>query len=140
MPDFIVGVASVGATAYIANKAVARDAPPHLDRVVPDRAAPGDEVTVFGRNLLSISQGGRRAATTEQIRVFLGSLAVVALDPRGPQAQTTVSGTDWFKFTVPEREHLAADDGDVAVALSVQNAVGVLADNTIPLTLVLPSA
>jgi hypothetical protein len=137
LPDFIVGLTGVGATAYIANKVAARDAPPHVDRVVPDHATPGSEVTVFGRNLLTVSQGGRRAPAEDPVRVFIGALAVVRVDPRRPDAHTTASGSDYFTFTVPPRDRFSLPAGEVAAPVSVQNAIGVMSDNAAPFTLVL---
>jgi hypothetical protein len=136
LPDVVVGLATLGATGYVANKFAARDTPPHLDRVVPDRAAPGATVTVFGRNTLSVTQGGKRATAADPIRVFLGALAVIAVDPADPGAHTTASGSDDFLVTLPDAATLGLQPGDHAVAVTVQNAVGVLADNTVPLTIV----
>ena len=139
LPDTLVGLASVGATAYVANKVAAKDAPPHLERVVPDRAAPGQEVTLYGRHLLTVSQGGKRAATSDPIHVFVGSVTDVEVNPSDDNAHTSPSGSDYLKLTIPATlpgAPIAA--GDVAAPLSVRNADGVVSDNTLAFTLVIP--
>ncbi|HWX97100.1 MAG TPA: hypothetical protein VNZ01_09640 [Solirubrobacteraceae bacterium] len=59
LPDFLVGLTSLGATAYIANKWAAHDAAPHIERVVPDRGKEGDWMIVYGSNLLTVSRAAR---------------------------------------------------------------------------------
>jgi hypothetical protein len=141
LPDLLVGLSSVGATAYVANKFAVADAPPHLDRVVPGRAAPGDQIVIYGRNLLKVSQGGSTANQATDVDVIFGSVGLTSIRDasRDPLARTSPSGSDSLTVTVPQEITLAATaDGDVEAPVSIRNAIGVLSDNELAFTIARP--
>jgi hypothetical protein len=136
LPDILVALSSVGATAYIANKWTAEDAKPHIDRVMPDKAKPGETIVIYGTNLLSVSQGGKRLPPNGAVQVFFGSEAEVSLNLTSSEAKRSPSGSDYMRLKVPTPE--AGDqnaDGDQEVDLALRNAIGVFADNTVPFTI-----
>lgn len=134
LPDILVGLASVGATAYIANKFTARDAKPHIDRVIPDKAKPGDTIVLYGTNLLSVSQGGKSLPPKGDVRVFFGGAAEAKLDLTSTNAKRSPSGSDYMRLTVPPPRSGAPAGESLEVDLAVRNAIGVFADNTLPFT------
>jgi hypothetical protein len=133
LPDILVALSSVGATAYIANKWTAEDAKPHIDRVMPDKAKPGETIVVYGTNLLSISQGGKALPPKGEVRVFFGGDAEVSLDLTSSTAQRSPSGSDYMRLKVPGPT--AGGGGDHEVDLALRNAIGVFSDNTVPFTI-----
>ena len=87
LPELLIGLSSVGATAYIANKWTAEDAKPKLDRIVPSSGKVGDTVTLYGTNLLSVSIGGKQIPASEDLQVIYGGLGVQELSPSAPGDQ-----------------------------------------------------
>lgn len=82
LPEALIGLASVGATAYVANKWTAQDAKPHIERVVPSDAKRGATIVIYGTNLLTVSLGGKRAPANEPLEVFFGTRAQQDVDPK----------------------------------------------------------
>lgn len=136
LPDILVGLSSLGATAYIANKWTAEDAKPHIDRVMPDKAKPGETIVLYGTNLLSISQGGKALPPKGAVRVFFGGDAEVNLDLTSSEAKGSPSGSDYMRLEVPRPAAAAGGGGgDREVDLALRNAIGVFSDNTVPFTI-----
>ncbi len=136
LPDILVGISSVGATAYIANKWTAEDAKPHIDRVMPDKAKPGETIVLYGTNLLSLSQGGKALSPKGEVQVFFGGDAEVSLDLTSSAAKRSPSGSDYMRLEVPGTAAGAGGAvGDREVDLALRNAIGVFSDNTVPFTI-----
>lgn len=139
LPDLLVGLSSVGATTYVANKFTATDAPPHIDRVVPNRAVAGDTVVIYGRNLIKASQGGRRGAASGTVEILFGAIAQQAVAVAdNADVRSSPSGNDVVTIVVPQPPStaFAVDESSKEAPLSIRNHVGVLSDNEAPFTLV----
>jgi hypothetical protein len=110
LPDFLIALASVGTTVYIANKWQASDAAPAVTRVVPDQqdiAALGP-VTIYGTNLITVSQGGRpyQYKDDDEVQVIFDGVAAVSCtykeltEERG-KTSGPGSGSDWITVQPP---------------------------------------
>lgn len=138
LPDVLVGLSSVGATAYIANKWTAEDAKPHIDRVMPDKAKPGETIVLYGTNLLSVSQGGAQVPPSGSVQVLFGALVESDLTLDSSAAKRSSSGSDYMRLTVPSlpsTSNAGAPGEGHEVDLAVRNAIGVFSDNTVPFTI-----
>ena len=140
LPDFLVGLTSAAAVAYVANKATASNLPPHIDRVVPDHAHPGDTLVVYGRGFLSVAEGGQAAAAGQPITALFGTVASTNIDPNDHRAtQTSVSGSDTVTFSLPDVPAAAfGGKATLEAPLTIRNPIGQLSDNQLPFTLETP--
>ena len=136
VPEVLIGLASIGAGTYIANKWTAEDAKPKLDRVIPDRAKVGEQVTLYGSQLLSVSQGGRRLPASEPLRILYGGRGEQLVSPRAPGAQRSAAGTDYLRFTVAPTPAIAAEAAGTTLDINVVNALGVLSESAVQLTII----
>ena len=137
VPEVLIGLASVGATAYIANKWTAEDAKPQIDRIVPNSAKRGETITIYGTNLLSVSMGGKQVPAAEDLQVIYGGLGVQEVSPAAEGANRSAAGSDYIRIPVaplPEPAPGAAAGGKVDI--SVRNALGVMSENTVEFTIV----
>jgi hypothetical protein len=136
LPEALIGLSSLGATAYIANKWTAKDAKPHLESVVPNSAKRGSTVLIYGSNLLSVSLGGKQAPASEPVEVIFGTLVVQDVHPDDPAAKSSLSGSDYIRLTVPYvPDAVLEPDGKRQVDVLLRNAIGVSSDNTLPFTI-----
>jgi hypothetical protein len=137
LPDLLVGLASVGATTYVANKWSSEDARPHIDRIVPDHATPGETITIYGTNLLSITQAGKRIPATDPIQIIYGGLGQQELAPNGSEAHPNPSGNDYIRTTFNPIPSIAAaaPPKDHVVDISIRNSLGAMSDNTAEFTI-----
>lgn len=136
LPEALIGLSSLGATAYIANKWTAKDAKPRLETVVPNAAKRGATITLYGSNLLTVSQGGKRVPASEQLELIFGSLAQQAIAPNSPNARSSPSGSDYVRLTVPYVADAKLEpEGKAEVDLLLRNAIGVSSENTLPFTI-----
>lgn len=133
IPDILVGLASVGATAYIANKWTNEDAKPHIDRVMPQQAHPGETIVVYGTNLLSVFQGGKAMPPQGSVTMFFGDKEV-SLSLTDQNAKRSSSGSDYMRIEVPAPGAGAPTPpgGELEIDLALRNAIGVFSDNTVP--------
>ncbi len=136
LPELLIGLSTLGATAFIANKWTAKDAKPRIDQIVPESAKEGDEVVIYGSNLLTVSVGGKRTQTKEPMKVLFGSLVEQDVSPTASQAVTSASGSDWVKLTVPKVPDAAwGTDKTKQAPIVVRNAIGVTSENNVPFTI-----
>jgi hypothetical protein len=136
LPELLIGLSSVGATAYIANKWTAEDAPPHIDRIIPNSGKRDQQITIYGTHLLSVSQGGKRIPATEEIEIMYGGLAHQEVSPTGEGAQTSPTGSDYVRIKLEPDPAVAPPAGAGAkVDVSLRNALGVMSDNTAEFTI-----
>jgi hypothetical protein len=135
LPEALIALASVGTTAYIANKWTAKDAKPHLEMVVPSTAKRGANVVVYGTNLLTVSQGGKRAPANEPVEFFFGSLAEARVSPDAPGAVANPTGSDYVTVKVPGVADSEFHEGKRVVDIAARNAIGVTSDNAVSFTI-----
>lgn len=136
LPEVLIGLASVGTTAFIANKWAAKDAKPHIDQVVPNSAKSGEPIALYGTNLLTVSMGGKRAMTKDPMRVLFGSLTEQPVPPQSEGAITSASGSDYVTLTVPVISPATwGTDTSKQAPITVRNAIGVASDNAVPFTI-----
>jgi hypothetical protein len=134
LPETLIGLSSLGATAYIANKWSARDAKPKLENLVPAKGKRGAEVILYGTNLLTVSVGGKRVPAGSEVEVFFGALEKVEVDPQSESAKSSPS-SDYVRLKVPYVPDAALPEGKANVEVTVRNAIGVSSENTLPFTI-----
>ena len=117
-PDLLVGLTTVSGATYVAKKATERQRP-RLKAVIPAKGKVGENVEVFGENLLIGSLMQPPPADWVPKVLIGGRQAVVAISPRRR------TGADRLEITVPD---VTPDSTE----LEVYTANGTLADGTLP--------
>jgi hypothetical protein len=124
LPDLLIGLTSVSGATYVAKKAAERQRA-RLKAVVPSKAKVGDEVEVWGENLLIGSLMQPPPADWLPKATIGGLSATVALAPRRRNGADR-TGTDRLLITVPQLGPGATDlavytpNGTLAGTLSLE--------------------
>lgn len=95
LPDLLIGLTSISGATYVAKKAAERQVPT-VKTVIPGKASPGDEVEVWGENLLVASLLHPPPADWLPKATIDGISANVAVTPRRR------TGADRLRVTVPK--------------------------------------
>lgn len=134
LPDFVIALSSLGATVYIANKWQATDAGPNLKLATPDHEDINAlaSVTLFGTNLMSVSQQGRpyQYNPNDQILVIFGGVGDVQYTYQdlttGNLISPLGSASDWIKVVPPRPadDDTAWDNNSLQVQVTFVNVFG----------------